>query len=157
MRKNNYEFRLKFHNFWSSREFSYEFLLNLQAYEYFLKCLIKFIWIWNPNSDSSFEFKGLNQIHSTTKSEQNSKVFRTKLNMNWISIWIMLKKMKKFTIHTGHTAAHGHSGTLGRGPAAWPKPAAFSSPCHRGVTRACPEHVWRTVSVHWRTITVAGW
>jgi hypothetical protein len=47
----------------------YDFLLNLQAYEYFLYGLTKFTWIWNPNSDSSFEFKGLNQIHSNAKFE----------------------------------------------------------------------------------------
>jgi hypothetical protein len=28
--------------------------------------------------------------------------------------------MKIFTIHIGHTAVYGHSGTLGRGPAARP-------------------------------------
>jgi hypothetical protein len=43
--------------------------MNLQAYEYFLNCLTKSTWIWNPNSDSSFEFKGLNQIDSITKFE----------------------------------------------------------------------------------------
>jgi hypothetical protein len=65
IKKKNYEFRSKFHNFWSSREF----LLNLQACEYFPNGLTKFKRIWKPNSDSLFEFKGLNQIHLNTKFE----------------------------------------------------------------------------------------
>jgi hypothetical protein len=51
--------------------------MNFQAYEYFLICLIKFTWIWDPNSDSSFEFKGLNPSHSNTKFEQNSEEFKS--------------------------------------------------------------------------------
>jgi hypothetical protein len=53
--------------------------MNLKAYEYFLNVLTKFIQIWNPNLDSSFEFKGLKQIHPITKFEQNSN-----LNQIWI-------------------------------------------------------------------------
>jgi hypothetical protein len=44
----------------------------------FLNGLTKFTWILNPNSDSSFEFKGLNQIYSTTKFEQNPEEFKSK-------------------------------------------------------------------------------
>jgi hypothetical protein len=53
--------------------------MNLQAYEYFINVLTNFIRIWNPNLDSSFEFKGLNQLHSITKFEKNSN-----LNRIWI-------------------------------------------------------------------------
>jgi hypothetical protein len=38
MRNKIFEFRSKFHNFWSSKEFT----MNLQAYEYFLNGLTKF-------------------------------------------------------------------------------------------------------------------
>jgi hypothetical protein len=58
--------------------------MNLQVYEHFLNGLTKFTWIWNPNSDSLFEIKGLNQIHSNTKFEQNLEGFKSKLNLNWI-------------------------------------------------------------------------
>jgi hypothetical protein len=64
--------------------------------------------------------------------------------------------MENFTIHTGHIAAHGHSGTLGRGPAARPKPVAFGSPCHWGVFRACLDRARCTASVHWCAVTTAG-
>jgi hypothetical protein len=62
----------------------YEFLMNLQAYEYFLHVLTKFIRIWNHNSYSLFEFTGLNQIHSITKFVKNS-------NQNWIWIEILFE------------------------------------------------------------------
>jgi hypothetical protein len=45
------------------------------------KCFNKFIWIWKPNSDSLFEFKGLNQIQSNTKFEQNLDEVKSKLNL----------------------------------------------------------------------------
>jgi hypothetical protein len=94
----------------------------------FINCLTKFTWIWNPISNSSFQFKGLNQNHSITKFEQNLKEFKPKPNLNWISIWIIQKKLEKFTIHVGYALAHGHSGTLGWGPAAWPNLAACGQP-----------------------------
>jgi hypothetical protein len=47
--------------------------------------------------------------------------------------------MEKFTIHMCHTTAHTHSGTLGRGPAARPKLAAFGSPQRTG---PWPVHAW---------------
>jgi hypothetical protein len=46
----------KFNNFWSSKVFIMN-LMNLKAYEYFLKGLTNFTWIWKPNSNSSLEFK----------------------------------------------------------------------------------------------------
>jgi hypothetical protein len=69
--------------------------MNFQAYEYFLICLTKFTWIWNPNSDSWFEFKCLNQIHSITKFGQNLVEFKSKPNMIWIPIRIILRKNEK--------------------------------------------------------------
>jgi hypothetical protein len=97
MRKKNYEFRSKFHNFWSSIEFP----MNFQAYEYFLIFLIKFTWIWNPKLDSSFEFKGLNSFYSNTKFEQNLEEFKSTPNLIWIPIWIILRKNGKVNCSYG--------------------------------------------------------
>jgi hypothetical protein len=83
MGKKNYEFRSKFHNFWSSREFPMNFYW-IYKLEYFLNDLTNFTWIWNPNSYSLFEIQGWNQIYSDTKFEQNLEGFKSKPNLNWI-------------------------------------------------------------------------
>jgi hypothetical protein len=55
-------------------------------------------------------------------------------------------KMENFTISSGFTAPHGHSGQLGQCPAGWPNTAAFGmahAPVHaRGVVRCTPTCQW---------------
>jgi hypothetical protein len=46
-------------------------------------------------------------------------------------------------VYSGQTAAHGHSGSLGRGPARWPKTVAFDSPCQWSTAKAHPERALR--------------
>jgi hypothetical protein len=68
--------------------------------------------------------------------------------------------MEKVTIYMAHTTAHCHSGTLGRGLAAWPKPMAFGA-AHASVRDQCtrsppgvrPVRAARGSTAWWRDIS----
>jgi hypothetical protein len=63
--------------------------MNLQAYEYFLKGSTEITWIWNPNLDSSLEFKtwhNLSKFPCLTRFKHDS-------NLIWIWIWILFKNL----------------------------------------------------------------
>jgi hypothetical protein len=48
--------------------------MNLQDYEYFLNGSTKFTWIWNPNSDSSLEFKTWHNLSNFKVRTDSNKI-----------------------------------------------------------------------------------
>jgi hypothetical protein len=103
-RKKNYEIRSKFHNFWSSREF----IMNLQAYEYFSKWFTKFSWIRNPNSDSSPEFKTWHNLSNFQVWLELNR-FKPKMKFELNSIWNLNGKEKRELFPTGSKQPAAHS------------------------------------------------
>jgi hypothetical protein len=142
MSRKNYEFWSKFHNFWSPIEFSMNFHRIYTIMSIFQKGLTKFNWICKPNSFLDLNpMTWMKSIQTPCLNKFRGNPIQTELNL--IYIWIIHEKMKNFTIPSGPTAAHGHSGSLDRIPARTAQILAFGRPMPSG---ARPAHSWHVVT-----------